>query len=353
MGLLDWLTSAERTQQMQGFGNNLKGAIEQLKQQRGLLDTASRDTITSMKRGGSIFPDTPAQRQLDQSIASGVVNSIGPLATVWHGSPHKFDKFDSSKIGTGEGAQAYGHGIYTAEAQAVAKEYADKLSTGQLQFRDGTVFDPFSHLKNPNVRAALQKANGDVGAAIDRANKVIEAIPNTQGAEYAAQDLLKLKELQGAGGLTRPEGHLYKVDLPDEAIAKMLDWDKPLSQQNEGVQTFARQALKQEIQNAGKVADGWGDLSAPYDAFSELTGRDLVSKLRPNFNASIQNITGGGGPEVSNALRNAGIPGIRYLDGGSRGTGAGTSNFVVFPGNESLLTILERNGQQMNLGLGR
>lgn len=36
---------------------------------------------------------------------------------------------------------------------------------------------------------------------------------------------------------------------------------------------------------------------------------------------------------------------IRYLDGGSRGAGQGTSNFVVFPGNEGLLQILERNGQ--------
>jgi hypothetical protein len=43
-------------------------------------------------------------------------------------------------------------------------------------------------------------------------------------------------------------------------------------------------------------------------------------------------------------LRKAGIPGIRYLDGGSRGAGAGTSNYVVFPGEEGLLKILERNG---------
>ena len=39
-----------------------------------------------------------------------------------------------------------------------------------------------------------------------------------------------------------------------------------------------------------------------------------------------------------------GIPGVRYLDGGSRVAGQGTSNFVVFPGEEGLLTILERNG---------
>ena len=48
------------------------------------------------------------------------------------------------------------------------------------------------------------------------------------------------------------------------------------------------------------------------------------------------------------ALRAAGIPGSRYLDGGSRGAGAGTSNYVVFPGEENALTILERNGQPMS-----
>ena len=49
--------------------------------------------------------------------------------TAYHGSPHDFDQFDSSKIGTGEGAQAYGHGLYFAESEPVAKGYRDKLSS--------------------------------------------------------------------------------------------------------------------------------------------------------------------------------------------------------------------------------
>ena len=53
----------------------------------------------------------------------------------------------------------------------------------------------------------------------------------------------------------------------------------------------------------------------------------------------------GGASGAADVLRQAGIPGIRYLDGGSRTAGQGSSNYVVFPGNESLLTILERNGQ--------
>jgi hypothetical protein len=44
-------------------------------------------------------------------------------AIVYHGSPHKFDKFDSSKIGSGEGSQAYGHGLYVAESPDVARSY--------------------------------------------------------------------------------------------------------------------------------------------------------------------------------------------------------------------------------------
>src|SRR5574343_290164 len=47
---------------------------------------------------------------------------------VYHGSPHAFTKADSSKIGTGEGAQAYGHGLYWAESPETAKTYVQEPS---------------------------------------------------------------------------------------------------------------------------------------------------------------------------------------------------------------------------------
>lgn len=46
----------------------------------------------------------------------------------YHGSPHTFDRFDMSKIGTGQGNQKYGHGLYFAENEGVAKGYRDELS---------------------------------------------------------------------------------------------------------------------------------------------------------------------------------------------------------------------------------
>ena len=47
--------------------------------------------------------------------------------TVYHGSPHEFDRFDAAHIGRGEGAQAYGHGLYFAERRGVAEDYRRRL----------------------------------------------------------------------------------------------------------------------------------------------------------------------------------------------------------------------------------
>jgi len=65
-----------------------------------------------------------------------------PMAgiTAFHGSPHKFSKFDMSKIGTGEGAQAYGHGLYFASNKDVATYYREQLAPAITEnFKLGTI----------------------------------------------------------------------------------------------------------------------------------------------------------------------------------------------------------------------
>lgn len=213
-------------------------------------------------------------------------------AIVWHGSPHKFDKFDASKIGTGEGAQAYGHGLYLAENQKVAEAYKES-----------------NLMMSPRARMVLDDAGGDLRKAAVLAKEKAARMPEYKAAaeELAAAQL----------------GSLYKVDLPDSAIAKMLDWDKPLSKQSPEVQK-AVESIK-------------ANLTGPFSA--DMTGDQLLRHIQSTLKSV------GRGPEKAEGLLGAqGIPGIRYLDGGSRGTGQGTSNYVVFPGNESLLQILERNG---------
>jgi len=254
--------------------------------------------------GNKMANFTPAQidsfrRQLaDQATAQGMAGM-----TVWHGSPHKFDKFDFSKIGTGEGAQAYGHGGYVAEAQDVAKEYQKIL--GDMQFH----------------------YNGKPLASGSIEDMAAQYIFGQQGNKAAAiEDAFGNKALQNAikkmdYSKIEKGGYLYKVDLPDEQIAKMLDWDKPLSQQ-----PHVKDALSKEY------SDTWLNM------FADKPGSDLYKSMSGGLGVEDMR------PLGAEELRKAGIPGIRYLDGGSRGTGQGSSNFVIFPQNEGLLTILERNG---------
>jgi hypothetical protein len=273
---------------------------------------------------GGVAPMLAAAKapQIAKGLLQGADNLAAPRtlnpqtgAIVWHGSPHKFDKFDASKIGTGEGAQAYGHGLYLAESPSVAREYQEKLSsTGGAKNLASQFGDVDGGIAEATKRIEHYKkliADGG-GGDLRRANGMLSI------AQKNLDDLSAMK-----AGLPENTGALYKVDLPDEHIAKMLDWDKPLSQQHPDVQ---------------KALQDYDALGGKGVYHPDATGQQIYNRIGDKAN----------GKDAAENLRWAGIPGIRYLDGGSRGTGAGTSNFVVFPGNEGLLSILERNGQPVN-----
>jgi hypothetical protein len=224
-------------------------------------------------------------------------------AIVWHGSPHKFDKFDSSKIGTGEGAQAYGHGLYLAESPEVAKSYQRQLGGFDIAFSG----KPKRKDSEELARRFIAAADGDVKTAAERlsANRV--------------DDKATIKDALN-GATSQERGQLYKVDLPDDQIAKMLDWDRPLKEQPDLIDV-----VRQVRPGYMQMSPGKTKVSDAYFALADDVGHAKAAEM----------------------FKSAGYPGVRYLDGGSRDGKAGTSNFVVFPGNEGLLSILERNGQPL------
>ena len=65
----------------------------------------------------------PPPKEADFQAAAKAINPT----VAYHGSPYDFDAFDSGKIGTGEGAQSYGHGLYFAEHPEVAKDYSERI----------------------------------------------------------------------------------------------------------------------------------------------------------------------------------------------------------------------------------
>ena len=91
-------------------------------------------------------------------------STAAPGIRAFHGSPHSFDQFQSSAIGTGEGAAAYGHGLYFAGDENVAKSYRDTLAGDGFLTADGKVFDP-STLQHMNVRSTVART-GDLDAGL-------------------------------------------------------------------------------------------------------------------------------------------------------------------------------------------
>ena len=246
------------------------------------------------------------QQWMDKGMELTGMAPVGGLigATVYHGSPHKFSKFDMSKIGTGEGNQAYGHGLYFAEAPEVAEGYARNLSmryTGetmpQLKARMKQIKDT---MQGPSRMTALNEVRGQMALAKSGAGKTPQ---------------------------------MYKVDIPDEAIPKMLDWDAPLSKQPQNVIDAIQGTRNMLPPNA--IDDMGGDLSMLYD----------MSRNPDSFLADLAAI-GGRQDFGETLLRQQGIPGIKYLDGNSRGVG-GTSNYVLF--DDKMARILEVNGHPTGL----
>jgi hypothetical protein len=277
---------------------------------------AERVVPQIMERGGLPAEMVAAMGQGTQS----------PLI-VYHGSPYRFDRFDPTKIGSGEGAQAYGYGHYVAQAQDVAKGYQDTLSYKAFDLSPEAEKRGLSlsaGARGEFMRQVRSDASPEVLAKrLQNANISARELPQEKLA-----DLFKAYKEQGGGSL-------YTIDLPDPAIARMLDWDKKFSEQPENVQ---RGILKYWSENPGLKYYGRPEQMTGEGIYGSVKAASLGPEggARVNLNPANQ--------AAAMDLRYQGIPGIRYLDQGSRGAGTGTSNFVVFPGEEDLLRILSVNG---------
>ena len=286
--LLDMLSNpVEAAQQIVGNANDRAGILNQL----------TAEAAQEGRNGGPLFG--PKSQQLAGTLADAY-NPAGMI--VYHGSPFKFDAFDPAKIGSGARAQAYGYGHYTAQNPETATAFrVPTTDTKNLRpaTEDTIAFD-VSHYLGEDIGAhagsrakSIQRSGSDLKYIFDDGSVGIE---DSYGAFTA---------------YAPPESYMYKIDLPDEQIAKMLSWDKEISKQTPEIQRLAKQ----------------------YGLSGDDLGGDLIAAMDAKR------------PAGAEAMRAAGVTGVRYPDAKMRSNqNNGMENFVVFPQNEGLLNILERNG---------
>ena len=219
-------------------------------------------------------------------------NVIDPRQQIitYHGSPHTFPptannplgEFSNENIGTGLGGQGYGRGHYVAEAPKVGEGY-----------RNAGANSPEITYMGETYKASSPE--GDLLREVHQMGKMNAIRKYPDQTDFIRG--VKVNDIKFTGG------NLYKVDLPDEHVAKMLEWDKPINEQS------------------------------PYI---------LEALNKAGINTESSSIAGPMAMGQESHLAKHGITGIRYPDNPSIGTKEGTSNFVVF--DPKHMNILERNG---------
>jgi len=268
-----------------------------------------------------------AQARADQNggdvevIKESLRKSVLASQRAWHGTPHRgIEKFSTDKIGTGEGAQAFGYGLYYADRQELAEGYRKKLSAA-------TYDTPTGNKKHGEVwQSAFDAAYQTGGISNDIARRIANDVTQwidegrqagTYLRSYSVTSTLEpgYKSAMGAlKGVKKAQGQLYEVDIPNDS--DMLLWDKPLSEQPESVQ------------NALKRNTPLGGAKAPW----KLTGAQFYQSMARGNSSGFPQIQDD--RQASEYLASLGIKGIKYLDGTSRNAGEGSYNYVVFSGDD-------------------
>jgi N12 class adenine-specific DNA methylase/predicted RNA methylase len=245
--------------------------------------------IKSIYNTGEFNPADPDIRR--QMVYHGTPHVWPPEPGFPHGRPRL------DKIGSGEGMQAYGHGWYSSETEEVGKEYQEGLSSSFV-------------------------------LGLQHLNSTGEWFIYDSPSQTTLAGPFKTREEASKYRTAMKAGSLYRLDIPDAEIPKLLDWDKPLSEQSE----YVKKALK-------PVRTDKFDLN-PED------GTDIE-----NGATSYYRIAGelGSDKAASEYLVSIGIPGNKYLDGMSRSDGKGSYNYVIWDQDVlDQIAMLERNGDKLD-----
>lgn len=174
----------------------------------------------------------------------------------WHGSPHNFDEFDLGAIGTGEGNQAHGWGLYFAKDKKIAENYRDILGANSIEIvtektkykinEDAEWYDEKTGNvisdENPLSMALTEIAEvGSNDKAIKSLHKFIDSKKgkNTQFVISQTKRAVEAIKLLKESKFTKQEWKsIFKVEIPNET--ELLPEQYPIS----GYSRYVRDSLK-------------------------------------------------------------------------------------------------------------
>ena len=316
--LVTKLLDAVRASIKKNFGINIPGTNRQM-----LIDAAT-DFLKSRRES------LPGKRFVaDNGIVLAPGMSPMYAITAFHGTPHRVKKFSTEKIGTGEGAQVYGWGLYFAENQKVGDEYRKSLTNRNTPSREN--LEQFYKKGNlvPSYGGGTDHVlgfewnDGNWIVKVQEVRKLPNGTLEEIGRPRTHRTSPSPRELEKAG-IT--PGAVYTVSIKAEPH-EFLDFDKNLSEQSPKVQEALREYAaknKRELDDAMTRGESMG--RGEYEFRIDPSGQRIYDDLKAENQVLLNFGTGstvwgghaGSQRAASEHLASLGIKGVRYLDQGSR-----------------------------------
>ena len=252
-------------------------------------------------------------KQLEQQFPS-----VRKQITAYHGSPHKFDKFTTDKMGTGEGVQAFGWGLYFTDVKEIAEYYAEKLSKPDFnKFREKLLKDKPSNNVINDILDFSEYYDYDY-------NQVLEALIRNKNQE-AVNYLEENKNLFNSVDKNLYEVALHQGKTPDQYT--FLEWDKKPN--------------KEQLRNLfSKLTREQYDKGFYYGLKPGAINADIYKGLSKAL---------GGDKQASLFLLENNIDGIKFpaesLSRGATSETARGSNYVVFDENAIQITARQQKAK--------
>lgn len=261
----------------------------------------------------------PQQIQEGDIVTDEVVNSINQEIAaapkfslkVYHGSGADFTEFDFDHMGEGAGSQVFGWGGYVTSSKKIGKDYATLMDNDpskayyRIQRSNGTRFAK----KYPTLESFL---HGDKQIAMND--------------KFTEQE--KIDFYNEMKKLAEPYHNLYEVDIPDDNGGNYLDWDKPLSKEQ---QDAIREGLEylgvdiKKLESKGQSLERTGENVYNSTLYIGLTGTEYDLPERTKG--------------ISKFLSSLGYTGIKYKAGRNfGGAKKGDTNYVIFKPEDMKIT---------------
>lgn len=330
------------------FENDLRDRLETLMGYKGEAHAAKRDAFVERARTGTL---TEADLALKKDVVEAAKRVGGKMfQSAFHGSPYHFDKFTTDRIGSGEGNQAFGWGLYFAGRRKVAEYYRESLSDrsdshNRVQYK-GIELEKGSpehhaarllyHNKKPDMvrlsKEMLTDALQNEAYAVDTAR---QAGLDTKEYYRRLHEFIKGSSKKD---IVMGKGQLYEVQLPEDD--ELLHWDKKIEAQPP--------IVKQKLKDSGiwkEMKDNLSDYSSPQNTRGALRGENIYAYLQWKL---------GSDKAASMRLNELGIQGMKYPGGTIANSQSSGYNYVIFDDNAvKIKNTFYQEGARGSITFGR